>query len=122
MSESFEYENLIAGSQQPLVNVSATIAEGCDISRGQLLGKVTATGKLEPVDGTANDGREDPYAIAAEDVDATDGDKLTTVYVKGEFNERAVLYSYGDDADDWRDACEAIGIYLRPSVATTGEH
>lgn len=121
MSETFEYENLIAGSQQPLVNMPVTIGAGCDISRGQLLGKVTATGKCEPVDGTANDGRENPYAVAAEDVDATDGDVESTAYVKGEFNENAVLYSYGDDADDWRDACEAVDIFLRPCVRTTGE-
>jgi len=53
-------------------------------------------------------------------VDATSGDVLTTVYVKGEFNENAVTYDYDEDADDWRDACAAIGIYLRASLNTSG--
>jgi hypothetical protein len=65
----------------------------------------------------ALDGSAEPYAVLAEDVDATLAPVLTSVYVEGEFSEDNVGYAAGDDADDWREPCRLIGIYLRPTVA-----
>lgn len=65
----------------------------------------------------AIDGSAEPYAVLAEDVDATLAPVLTSVYVEGEFSEDNVGYAAGDDADDWREPCRLIGIYLRPTVA-----
>jgi len=115
-TQSTTYENLIAGDQRKIVNVKATIKQGQVITRGTLLGKITASGKLTEAVAAHNDGTQNPYAIAAEDVDATAGDVVTTVYTEGEFNDRAVVYSYTSTADDWRAACQATGIYLRPAV------
>ena len=70
---------------------------------------------------TALDGSAEPYAILAEDVDASAAPVLTSVYLEGEFAEEQVGYAGGvmlpDDADDWREPCRLIGIYLRPTVA-----
>jgi hypothetical protein len=117
MSETFNYENLIAGAQKHLVNLPATIILGQNIVRGTLLGKITASGKLKLATVEAVDGSQNPFAIAAEDVDATLADTLSTVYVEGEFNDTGVTFDYDENADDWRAACAAVGIYLRPSVA-----
>lgn len=204
MSESFSYDNLIAGSQRSIVSSPATVDLGQVLSRGALLGRVlrvigdaladvgntgdgtisneALTAKAEvgiyrivciaagppavfavfTPDGTriedataevsyscrisflieaygtpfavgdtftvevdegslevtlasrvAIDGSAEPYAILAEDVDATLAPVLTSVYVEGEFAEDNVGYAAGEDAADWRELCAAKGIYLR---------
>ena len=211
MSETFSYDNLIAGSQRDLVSAPATVASGQNLTRGALLGRIlraigaaaadpgntgegtigseavgarakvgtytltcnyapagpgNATFSVVDPDGlrladaeadvayagpigfeiTAYgtpfavgdiftvevevgsrevvqadldglDGSAEPYAVLAEAVDASLASKLTSVYREGEFAEDHVGYAAGEDADDWREACAAIGIYLRPTVA-----
>lgn len=208
MSETFAYDNLFAGSQQPIVNAPAVIAAGENIVRGALLGRILRevgdveadrtntgdgtiggavlglkakvgtyritcidvgapavfqvldpdgirledavaevtyagavgflveaygtpfalgdeftfdvdAGSLQCVQGHigATDGRAEPYAVAAEDCDATLAAVTTSVYRTGEFAEDNVTYFAGQDADDWREVCAAVGIYLRPTVA-----
>lgn len=51
--------------------------------------------------------------ILAQDVDATFAD----VYIKGEFNERALTLGAGHTADSIRDALADLDIILRGSVA-----
>jgi len=120
MSESMTYENLIAGTQKDLVTRPATIRMGEAFSRGTLLGRLTATGKWQVIDedgvATCND-----FGIAAEAVDATAGDVVSVVFVEGEFSESAVILSYSDTADDWRELLTPHGIYLRKTVSVLGQ-
>lgn len=61
-----------------------TIASGQgSISKGRVLGKLTASGKYGPYDNAASDGRESAVCIAAEAVDATSGDQLCQVVFSG---------------------------------------
>lgn len=204
MSESFSYDNLIAGSQRSIVSSPATVDLGQVLSRGALLGRVLRVigdaladvgntgdgtisnealtakaevgiyrivciaagpparfsvvdpngfrlddavaeqsysnrigflieaygtafavgdtftveveqGSLEVTQASraALDGSAEPYAVLAEDVDATLAPVLTSVYVEGEFAEDNVGYAAGDDAADWRELCAAKGIHLR---------
>lgn len=115
MSETFNYENLIAGSQKDLVNRGGTVALGQSFARGQLVGLLTASGKWQICDFDAVTDYED-FGIAAEAVDTTEGSVASTFYVEGEFSEDAVTISYGDDADDWRSTLADHGIYLRATV------
>lgn len=120
MSESYEFENLIAGSQKPIVQRPGTVRVYESFSRGQIVGRLTATGKWQVIDITGIANCSD-FGIAAEAVDTTDGtERNTTFYTEGEFNENAVLYSYSDTADDWREALLASGIYLRKALTTEG--
>ncbi len=207
MSETFSYENLIAGSQHPIVSGPITIELGQVLKRGDLIarelrgtpvgradvgntgdgtisnealtadsevGTYTATcidagvpaifsvidpggfrlpdaeaeqsyshriGFLIEAYGTpfalgdtftvtvpegslegkaaslvALDGGAEPFAILAEDVDASAAATLANCYREGEFSAANVGFSAGEDADDYREACEAIGIYLRETV------
>lgn len=75
------------------------------------------SGRVKQASTVALDGSAEPYAVLAEDVDATLAPVLTSVYLEGEFSEDNVGYAAGDDADDWREPCRLIGIYLRPTVA-----
>ena len=214
VSGTFVYENLIAGTQQPLVNASGpqTLISGQNIVRGTLLGAITkALGAITPgyanvgngtIGGTpalgpnakigtyvlvvtdvteaavfsvtspdgramaparagtpyigdidftpvagavdwvagdsftivvgagsgkltlatlaAVDGSQAPYAVAAEDMDATGGDSVIDVFVKGEFSQNGIVLEYGDHISDWQPACEAVGIYLRPTTSVGG--
>lgn len=207
MSESFSYENLIAGSQHPIVSAPITIEAGQVLERGALLARElrgtptaradagnTGEGTISNEDLTADaevgtytitcidvgvpavfsvidpggfrledataevsyscrvnflieaygtpfavgdvftvevpagslegkacsllalDGGAEPYGILAEDVDASAGAKLASCYREGEFAAENVGFTAGEDADDYREACEAIGIYLRETV------
>lgn len=119
MSESLTYENLIAGHQKPIVQRPGTVAIGQSWSRGQLVGKLTATHKWQTVDFDAVSDFED-IGVAAEAVDTTEGEGASTFYVEGEFLESGVTIGYSDDADDWRETLAGHGIYLRTSISTAG--
>lgn len=119
-TETFEYENLFAGCQKDTVNRDGTVALGQSCARGTLMGKLTATGKWQLVDFQALSSYDD-VGIASEAIDTGSAETKSTFYVEGEFNERAVIFGYSDDADDWREALAGHGIYLRKSVSTTGE-
>jgi hypothetical protein len=121
MSETFTYEDLIAGTQKPVVTRPATARISESFSRGQIIGRLTATGKWQVIDITLIANCSD-FGIAAEAVDTTDGvERNFSVYTEGEFDENKVLYSYSDTAADWRETLIASGIYLRKALQTTGQ-
>ncbi len=120
MSETFSYENLIAGCQKDFVQRPSTVRVYEAFSRGALLGRLTATGKWQTVD-EDNVASFNDFGIAVEAVDTTDGtERNTTIFVEGEFNEHAVIFAYSDTADDWRELLTPHGIYLRKSLTTAG--
>ncbi len=119
MAETFEHDNLIAGSQKAIVQRPAAVALGQSWSRGQIVARVTATGKWQTADEDATANYDD-IGIAVEAIDTTSGAKNTTVYVEGEFNENEVLMSYGDVAADWTEKLAGHGIYLRKAVTVEG--
>lgn len=110
-------DNLIAGASD-VIAVEATIASGAGkLARGTVLGKITVGGKCKIVNsGGDNDGTRTAYAILAEDVDATSGDVVTSVYVAGEFAEDALTFGGSDTANTHRYAMQSIGLIIRPSV------
>lgn len=78
---------------------------------------VAGSGMAKLVDKAAVDGSENMYAILAEDVDATDADKVAPVYVTGEFNQSAVIFADGTTAADVKTAARALGIFLKSVVS-----
>lgn len=114
----FEYENLIAGSQKAIVQRPGTARVSESFSRGQIIGLVS--GKWQIIDITGIASCTD-FGIAVDAVDTTDGEERNfSIYVEGEFNEDAVLYSYSDTAADWRETLALHGIYLRNPLNTSG--
>lgn len=120
MSESTSYDNLIAGTQKALVTVPATVRMGESFSRGQLLGKLTATQKWQTLDEGAIAGF-DLFGVATEAVDSTAAEVLTEVFCEGEFSENGVIFGYSDTPDDWRAILEAHNIYLRKTISVAGQ-
>ncbi len=121
MSETVTYDNLIAGSQKALVTRPATVRVYEAFSRGQIVGKLTSTGKWQLVKYSDIANFSD-YGFAADAVDTTAGvEKVTDVYVEGEFSENAVIFDYSDTADTWRETLADHGIYLRKTVSVAGQ-
>lgn len=116
MAEVFTPDNLFAGKVQPVVSGAATIT-GASLTRGTVLGRITSGGSMKAVDSAQTDGSEEPYAVLAEDVDASGEDKEAVVYYTGEFNENALTFGGTDTADTHRAAARKIGIFFKDAVS-----
>lgn len=99
-----EQDNLFAGVTMPAVTDSIIVPAGNVFKRGTLL----------TIAGTASTSGADTYGILTDDVDATDGDVKTRVYVTGEFKAAALIVT-GDIAD-YKEDLRKIGIFLRNTV------
>lgn len=104
--------NLIAG-EYPRIERIITIASGSALTKGSVLGRVTASGKFILSESDATDGSETPDAILAEDVDASEEDKQAVVYFSGEFNENALTLGTGHTLESIRAGLRSKSIFLR---------
>lgn len=109
-------ELFVSGSGFPVVTDSVTVASGNKLTRGTVLGVVTASGKAVAVDSTKNTGEEAPYAILASDTDATSADVVAPVYLTGEVNSAVLTFGGTDTADTHKAALRKIGIFLKSVV------
>ncbi len=117
---SFTPDNLIAGCAQTHC-IKATIVSGAGArKRGDLLGKVTASGKYKLSLSGASDGSEVPRVILAEDVDATSADKEAMIYLSGEFNSNAITLGTGHTIASVTEGLRDLNIYLHAPVKIDG--
>lgn len=109
-------DNLIAG-QTSLVTDSVTVAASDSLVRGSVLGKITADGKFILSASAAADGSQTPSVVLAEDCDASVADVTNVaVYVKGEFNEKALTLGTGHTTATIKEPLRDVGIYTKSSV------
>lgn len=108
-------DRLIAGNTQ-LVSWDETLIAGQNLKRGALVGRITASGKLTLSTSAATDGSQAPIGILLDDYDATAGDVNCGIYVKGEFNQLAVIFGAGHTAASTKNALRNLGIFLKPAV------
>jgi hypothetical protein len=108
--ETFDYDNLIQGES---VTDSGVLITGQNLGRGSLLGKITASGKLNLSLSTADDGSEVPYAILNEDTDATLADKTCPIIIAGEVSEDAIVYGAAHTKATVKDGLRSLGIFLK---------
>jgi len=118
-ADTYTPSALIAGDAARLVTDTMTLISGQNLTRGALLGKITASGKLTLCLSAAVDGSQTPYAILADDASATSGDVLCGVYLAGEFNTRAMTFGTGTTAANSKDTLRALGIFLKTSNSAT---
>ncbi len=112
-TETFNPDNLVAGDIAIRTD-SVTIGSGAALTRGAVLGKVTATGKYILSAAGASDGSETPVAILAEDTDASGSDVTNVpVYIRGDFNSNALNFGTAHDADSVKDALRDGGIFIK---------
>lgn len=108
-------DNLVAGDF-PMISEGATIASGQNLTRGAVLGKVTASGKYVLSASAAVDGSQTPVAVLLQDTDASGGDKGAPIATTGEFNERALTLGAGHTLASIKDGLHDRSIFLRSSV------
>lgn len=100
--------------------VGFTISDGAtDFVSGDTFDITVAagSGKYKRAVAAATDGSQRPIGILVEDANATGGDKSISVYRTGEFNEAALNFGAGHDANSVRAALEALQIYLKTVLA-----
>jgi hypothetical protein len=120
MSESTSYSHLICGTNPPPATLPGTVRVYESFSAGQILGRLTATGKWQVIDASNKSGCN-LFGVALDAIDTTAGtEKPTTILVQGEVNAAYLLYGYDDGLSDWSPTLEAQGLFPRDSVSTSG--
>lgn len=95
---NYDRSQLILGPVEDKKN--QTILSGEDITKGMLLGIVTASGKLAQCKSGSSDGSENPRYIAIVDTDATGGDVTgVTVLATGRVNSEVLVFDGSDTLD-----------------------
>lgn len=110
-------DKLIAGNAHLLVGRKVTIISGQNLTRGAVLGKITASGKYNLSLSGASDGSQTPDLILAENCDATSADKVALAYARGDFNANALTLGTAHTVVSITEGLRAKGITLIPAVA-----
>lgn len=113
-------DNLLA-SDNDIVTDSVTLITGQNLTRGALLGRITASGKYTLCNTGAADGSQTPVAILAQDTDATAADKVTEVYIGGTFNFNAMTLdaSFGAALTAaQKDQLRGLNLYIKTNAVT----
>ncbi|MBO1325307.1 head decoration protein [Acetobacter sp. TBRC 12305] len=87
----FVPDQLIAGNLK-LVTSTVTFASGNTLVRGQVVGRVTASGDYIPSVATATDGSQVPCGIVVDTVDASAAAAQGAIYEMGEFNSNYMTF------------------------------
>lgn len=89
--------SMIAGDF-PLAHQTVTIAVGQNLTRGAVVGRVTATGAYVLSASAAADGSQTPLGILADDCNATAAARTAPVYFTGEFAAHLLTFGAGHSA------------------------
>jgi hypothetical protein len=109
-------DNLLAGGF-PRVTGWGSIASGAGVlARGTVLGQLTTGGNLKAVDSSQTDGTQNPYAVLAEDTDATSADVPAPLFLTGEFDQNRLVFGGSDTVDTHRKALRALSIFAKPAL------
>ena len=99
-------DNLFATFNENVVTDVMSVAQGQQLKRGAL---VDAMGTLCGVGAEV-------YAVLADDVDTTDGAKEVAVYLKGEFNEKALSVAEGAMVAELKQSARKVCIFIKPCM------
>jgi Bacteriophage lambda head decoration protein D len=116
-SATFTPDRLVAQNAHLLVAVPITLISGQNLTRGAVLGKITASSKYTLSASAAADGSQTPDLILAEDTNASGGDKATVAYRRGDFDSSAVTLGAGHTIASITEGLRAKGIQL---ISTQG--
>jgi hypothetical protein len=114
-SSTLTPDRLVGANAHLLVARSITLITGQNLTRGAVLGKITAGGKYNLSLSAAVDGSETPDLILAEDTDATAADVVTLAYSRGDFNQTALTLGTAHTVASILEGLRAKGIVLLPA-------
>ncbi|WP_127134558.1 head decoration protein [Veillonella caviae] len=104
--QGVEYDGLLGGPEFPTLTKNVTVLSGTTLKRGAVVSKNT-DGKYIAV--TAELG---PAGIVADDVDASKGDTVGTIYISGRFNRENLIVPSEFKIAGNEDKFEAANLYL----------
>jgi len=110
-------DNLISDSKHPIDVRSIVIASGQGkLTRGTVIGIITASGKGAKVDSSKSDGTQTANCILTDDIDATSADVTTTAYITGTFNPDELVFGGTDTAATHATKLRELGIFLKDMI------
>lgn len=110
-SATYSPDQLLAGGEEP-VSRQVTILSGQNLTRGAVLGRITASGKYTLSASGATDGSQTPDCILVSDTDASGGDKAAMAYFVGRFNAGRVTLGTGHTVATVTEGLRTKGIHL----------
>lgn len=113
MAGTYTPDNLVADIDFPVTTEVVTVKEGQELSRGAVIGKVTADDKYILSLSGAADGSQSPKRILAEDVDASGGDVEAIAYKSGQFNINSMTLGTGHTFATIKDPLWTEGVEVR---------
>jgi hypothetical protein len=108
---------LIAGNSALLVPRKVTLISGQNLTRGAVLGKITASGKYTLSASASSDGSQTPDVVLAEDCNASAGDASAIAYHRGDFIAQALTLGAGHTAASITEGLRVKGITLVTAIA-----
>ena len=111
-------DTLFAGNDITVITQGVMLApnEGT-LARGTVLGLNGTDGTCKPVDSTANDGTETPYAVLTDNVDTTGDDPVrATAYFSGHFNSNALVFGGTDTVATHWAAMRTNSMFASPTI------
>ena len=114
-SLTYTPDNLIAGDMHR--TTEQVTLTGSDFLRGTVLGKITSGGKCVKVNSTGtDDGRRTPYAVLAEDSEASSADTVAIAYLTGEFAQEELIFGGTDTYATHKSGLRDIGIFVKETT------
>lgn len=102
-------DNLLGS--HPAIEFPVVVASGAAYKRGHVMGKITTGGKYKGYASASTDGSQTAKVILVDDVDASVADQKAIVYVHGEFNSNALIFTAPADADAGIASLFSVGIF-----------
>jgi hypothetical protein len=115
-SDVFTPDRLIADGAEDIVGKGITLVSGQNLSRGAVLGRITASGKYTLAAAASNDGSQNPAVILAQDCDASAADAQAVAYFQGTFNSAALTLGTGITAAAAADALRGLSIMIVDTI------
>jgi len=101
------------GEDYPVKRGAVEITESQTLSRGAVLGIITASGEAKLLDVASVDGSEDFHSILLEDVTTGAGEtQLAPVALSGSFQSQALSMGGATTIADIKDAARALNCYI----------
>lgn len=109
---TYQPDQLLAGDF-PIIRESGVIAAGQQLSRGAVLGQLTAGGQYKLSASAATDGSQTPVAVLDEDIDTTEGALPGVLMLTGEVRGDALHLGTGHTIASVADALRPLSLFVR---------
>lgn len=109
---TYQPDQLLAGDF-PIIRESGVIAAGQKLSRGAVLGQLTAGGQYKLSASAATDGSQTPVAVLDEDIDTTEGALPGVLMLTGEVRGDALHLGTGHTIASAAEALRPLSLFVR---------